>query len=59
MEERITAGTMPEDTPSVLWLTNQNISCVEASVIFAELETTLHSVHDLATGIAELKLILK
>jgi hypothetical protein len=50
---------MPEDSPSVLWLTNREISCMDASVSFAELETTLRSVHELANGIAELKLILK
>jgi hypothetical protein len=59
MEERIAAGKMPEDSPSVLWLTNGDISCVDASVSFTEVETTLRVVHELATGIAELTLTLK
>jgi hypothetical protein len=59
MEGRIADGTMPEDSPSVLWLTNREISCMDASVSFAELETMLRSVHELGNGIAELKLILK
>ncbi|MGA8586148.1 MAG: hypothetical protein WB715_20355 [Roseiarcus sp.] len=59
MEERIAAGNFPEDSPSVLWLTNRDISCVDASVSFAELEETLRFVHELANGIAELSLILK